>query len=133
MSADFVYVRVALRSASVCRVKALGRPGVALARSARLFGIVVTSRGPGTLHVLSIPYEPSGNEVISSGELRSRLSKYMDKNLAEKPNVKAHKLLPMSHPWVKQAGLVCLKAQSAPHIPGNQPHATFLLKCLSCT
>ena len=62
-------MRVALRSASACRVKALGRPGVALARSARLFGIVVTPRGPGTLDVLSISYKLLGYKVVASAEL----------------------------------------------------------------
>ena len=55
------------------RVKALGRPGVAVARSARLLGMVVTSRGPGTLHVLSMSYELSGNSVVSSAELNHML------------------------------------------------------------
>ena len=67
-SANFWRAVVALRTESARRVDWLGGPGVALARLARLYGIVVTPRGPGTLHVLSIPYELSRNNVTASVE-----------------------------------------------------------------
>ena len=52
----------------------LGRwPGVDLARLARLSGMVVTPRGPDTLHVLSTPYELLGDKRISSAELMVKL------------------------------------------------------------
>ena len=69
VSANFVHVRVALRSASVFRVKARGRPRVALACSACLLDMVATPRGPGTLHVLSMSYELIGDQVAASAEL----------------------------------------------------------------
>ena len=70
-SADFWHAVVALRIESACRVDWLGGPGVALARLAHLYGIVVTPRGPGTLHVLSIPYELSRNNVTAAVEQES--------------------------------------------------------------
>ena len=72
-SANFWRAVVALRIESAWRVDWLGRPRVALARLSCLFGIVVTPRGPGTLHVLSIPYELLGDKGISSAELMVRL------------------------------------------------------------
>ena len=69
-SADFWHAVVALRIESACRVDWLGRPRVALARLSCLFGILVTPRGPGTLHVLSIPYELLGAKGLSSAELK---------------------------------------------------------------
>ena len=53
----------------MCRVEALGRLGVALARSARLLGMVATPRGPGTLYALSMSYELLGYKVVASAEL----------------------------------------------------------------
>ena len=70
-SANFWRAVVALRIESAWRVDWLGRPRVALARLSCLFGILVTPRGPGTLHVLSIPYELSRNNVTASVEQES--------------------------------------------------------------
>ena len=53
----------------------VGGPGVALAWLARLFGIVVTPRGLGTLHVLSIPYELLGDTRVPLAELMVKLYK----------------------------------------------------------
>ena len=72
-SADIWRTGVALRIESAWRVEALGRAGVALARLAGQCGIVVTPRGPNTLHVLSTPYELLGNKVAASVELMVRL------------------------------------------------------------
>ena len=69
-SAEFLCAVVALRSESVCRVESLGRPHVAPARLSGQYGIVVTPRGPGSLHVLSIPYELLGAKGVSSAELK---------------------------------------------------------------
>ena len=55
---------------SACRVESLGRPHVAPARLAGQCGIVVTPRGPGSLHMLSIPYELLGDKGVSSAELK---------------------------------------------------------------
>ena len=44
---------------------ALAGLGVTLARLAGLFGMLITSRGPGTLHVLSTPYELLGDKRVS--------------------------------------------------------------------
>ena len=74
-SADFWHAVVALRIESACRVDWLGGPRVALARLSCLFGIVVTPRGPDTLHVLSTPYELLGNKVAASAELIMSLHK----------------------------------------------------------
>ena len=52
---------------------ALAGLGVTLARLAGLFGMLITSRGPGTLHVLSTPYELLGDKRISSAELMVKL------------------------------------------------------------
>ena len=60
-------------SESACRVESLGRPHVAPARLAGQCGIVVTPRGPGSLHVLSIPYELLGAKGVSSAELKKWL------------------------------------------------------------
>ena len=54
---------------------ALAGLGVTLARLAGLFGMLITSRGPGTLHVLSTPYELLGNKVAASAELIMSLHK----------------------------------------------------------
>ena len=64
---------VALRIESAWRVDWLGGPRVALARLVCLFGIVVTPRGPGTLHVLSIPYELLGDKRVPLAELMVKL------------------------------------------------------------
>ena len=72
-SADFWHAVVALRIESACRVDWLGGSGVALARLAGQYGIVVTPRGPGTLHVLSIPYELLEDKGVPSAELMDRL------------------------------------------------------------
>ena len=69
-SAEFLCAVIALRSESACRVESLGRPHVAPARLADQYGRVVTTRGPGTLHVLSIPYQLLGDKGISSAELK---------------------------------------------------------------
>ena len=71
-SADFFCVPVALRSESVCRVEALARPGVALARLVLLCGVWRHVRCTGALHVLSICYELSGNNVVHSAELMAQ-------------------------------------------------------------
>ena len=70
-----VFVRggCTLRSESACRVESLGRPHVAPARLAGQCGIVVTPRGPGSLNVLSIPYELLGDKRVPSAELMDRL------------------------------------------------------------
>ena len=52
---------------------ALAGLGVTLARLAGLFGMLITSRGPGTLHVLSTPYELLGDKRVSSAELMVKL------------------------------------------------------------
>ena len=51
-------------------MESLGWSGLALARLAGQYGIVVTPRGPGTLHVLSIPYELLGDKGVPSAELK---------------------------------------------------------------
>ena len=48
---------------------ALAGLGVTLARLAGLFGMLITSRGPETLYVLSRPYELLGDKGVSSAEL----------------------------------------------------------------
>ena len=73
-SADIWRTGVALRIESAWRVEALGRAGVALARLAGQCGIVVTPRGPGTLHVLCIPYELLGDKRVPSAELKKRVN-----------------------------------------------------------
>ena len=80
-SADFRCVPVTLRSESVCHVKALGRPGVALARLVHLCGVWRHVRCTGALHVLSICYELSGNEVVHLAELMGKQHKYLERNL----------------------------------------------------
>ena len=60
-------------SASVCRVEALGRPGVALARLVHLCGVWRHVRCTGALHMLSTCYELSGNKVVPSAELMASL------------------------------------------------------------
>ena len=52
---------------------ALAGLGVTLARLAGLFGMLITSRGPGTLHVLSTPYELLGDKRVPSAELMVKL------------------------------------------------------------
>ena len=74
-SANFWRAVVALRIESAWRVDWLGRPRLALARLAGRCGIVATPRGPGTVHVLSIPYKLLGDKRVPSTELRDRLSK----------------------------------------------------------
>ena len=72
-SADISCAVVALRIESACRVEWLSQPGVTLARLAGLFGMLITSRAPGTLHVLSISYELLGDKVAAPAELRNML------------------------------------------------------------
>ena len=86
-SADFCCVPVTLRSESVCRVKALGRPGVALARLVHLCGVWRHVRCTGALHVLSTCYELSGNKVVHSAEVRVSLQKCVLPNLGKKTDV----------------------------------------------
>ena len=74
-SADFWHAVVALRIESACRVDWLCGPRVALARLAGQYDMLVTSKGPGTLHVLSTPYELLGNKVAASEELMMSLHK----------------------------------------------------------
>ena len=69
-SLEFLCAVDALRSESACRVESLGRPHVTVARLADQYGIVVTPKGPGTLHVLSIPYQLLGDKGVSSAELK---------------------------------------------------------------
>ena len=52
---------------------ALAGLGVTLARLAGLFGMLITPRGPETLHVLSTPYELLGDKRVSSAELMVKL------------------------------------------------------------
>ena len=52
---------------------ALAGLGVTLARLAGLFGMLITSRGPETLHVLSTLYELLGDKRVSSAELMGKL------------------------------------------------------------
>ena len=54
---------------------ALAGLGVTLARLAGLFGMLITSRGPETLYVLSRPYELLGDKRVSSAELMVKLQK----------------------------------------------------------
>ena len=72
-SADFLRPAVALWTESACRVEWLCRPRVTLARLAGLYGVLATSRGPGTQYVLSIPYELLGDKGVASAELMVRL------------------------------------------------------------
>ena len=72
-SAELLRAQIVLRSASACRVEWLCRARVALARLAGQYGTVVTPRGPGAMHVLSIHYKLPGNEVVPSAELTVRL------------------------------------------------------------
>ena len=51
--------------------------GVTLSRLAGLFGMLITSRGPGTLHVLSIPYKLLGDKRVPSTELRDSQSQHV--------------------------------------------------------
>ena len=67
-----------VRSAGECRVKALGRPGVALSCLAHVFGMVATPRCFDTLHVLSIPYKLIGDNVAVSAELKKRTPRSAD-------------------------------------------------------
>ena len=69
-SADFLCAVDALRSESACRVGGLSRPHVTVARLAGQHGMLVTSRGPETLYVLSIPYELLGDKRFPSAELK---------------------------------------------------------------
>ena len=71
-SAEFLCAEVGLRIESAPRgmtQPALAGLGVTLARLAGLFGMLITSRGPETLHVLSTPYELLGDKRVSSAEL----------------------------------------------------------------
>ena len=72
-SAEFLCAELGQRSGSACRVEWLGWPRVTLARLAGQYGMLVTSRGPETLHVLSIPYELLGDKRVSSAELMVKL------------------------------------------------------------
>ena len=72
-SAEFVRAEFGLRSGSACRVESQSRPHETLARFPGQYSIVVTPRGPVTLHVLSIPYELLGDKRVPSAELMSRL------------------------------------------------------------
>ena len=72
-SLEFLCEVLALRSGIACRVESLGRPHVTLARLSGQYGMLVTSRGPETLHVLSIPYELLGDKRVASAELMDRL------------------------------------------------------------
>ena len=67
---DFLCAELGLRSGFACRVGGLGRPRVTLARLADQYGIVVTSKGPGSQYVLSTPYELLGAKGVSSTELK---------------------------------------------------------------
>ena len=83
----FLRPEVALRIESACRVKALGRPRVALARTARPCGVWCVRSGAGASHMLSIPYELFRNKVVPSVELRESLWKSADVLTGQKPNV----------------------------------------------
>ena len=61
------------RAPRVMTQPALAGLGVTLARLAGLFGMLITSRGPGTLHGRSTPYELLGDTRASSAELMARL------------------------------------------------------------
>ena len=72
-SADFWHAVVALRIESACRVDWLCGPRVALARLAGQYDMLITSRGPDTLHVLSTPYELLEDKRVPSAELMVKL------------------------------------------------------------
>ena len=72
-AAEFLRAEIGLRSGSACRVDSLCGPHVTVARLAGQYGIVVTPRGPGTLHVLSLPYKLLGDKRVPSAELVVKL------------------------------------------------------------